>query len=269
MSVGDRTAARRARRLRSRQGVGWGYALGTGLLLPPARALTRRHWIDADKIPETGAGIVVFNHVSYLDPLLTGDLLWGRGRLPRYLVKSTLFKSRFSGAVLRSGKQIPVARLTSDAVDAYSAAVQALADGELLAIYPEGSLTRDPAGWPMRGKSGAARIALATGVPVIPVGHWGSHETLAPYARFPRLWPRGSVTLKVGDPVDLADLLEVEHTPEVVQEATDRIMAAIVSIVEDLRGEPAPRVRFDPRDAHLPQIGNPNRRRRRKKDDSR
>ncbi len=269
VSVEDRTAAVRARRLRSRQGVGWGFALATSLLLPPTRALSRRTWIDSEKIPESGACIVVFNHLSYLDPMMTGDLLWGRGRLPRYLAKSTLFTTPFVGRVLRSAKQIPVARLTPHALDAYSAAVEALRTGELLAIYPEGTLTRDPDLWPMRGKSGAARIALATGAPVIPVGHWGAQDTLRPYSKLPRLWPRGAVTLKVGDPVDLDDLVGDDPTAEVVHEATDRIMAAIVAIVEDLRGEPAPPVRFDPRTAHLPQIGNPNRRRRRKKDDSR
>lgn len=252
--------------------MGWGFRLGTSLLLPPTRALSRRTWIGAEKIPESGACIVVFNHLSYLDPLMTGDLLWSRGRLPRYLAKSTLFTTPLVGPMLRSAGQIPVARLSADAVDAYTAALKALADGELLAIYPEGSLTRDPDGWPMRGKSGAARIALASGAPVIPVGHWGVQETLPPYSTRPRLLPRGAVTLKVGDPVDLSDLSDpsgVPHPPAVVQEATDRIMAAIVAIVEDLRGEPAPPVRFDPRAAHLPQIGNPNRRRRRKKDDSR
>lgn len=269
MSVENRTAAERARVLRSRQGVGWGFKIATAVLLPPTRALSSRTWIDADRIPESGACILVFNHLSYLDPMMTGDLIWSRGRLPRYLAKSTLFTTPFVGRVLRSAEQIPVARLTPHALDAYSAAVEALRNGELLAIYPEGTLTRDPDLWPMRGKSGAARIALATGVPVLPVGQWGAQETLKPYAKIPRLWPRGSATLKVGPPVELDDLIAEDPTPEVVQEATDRIMAAIVDIVEDLRGEEAPPVRFDPRAHHLPQIGNPNRRPHRKKDDSR
>ena len=56
-------------------------------------------------------------------------------------------------------------------------------------IYPEGTLTRDPDLWPMTGKSGAARIALATGCPVIPVGQWGAQEILPPYAKKPRPLP--------------------------------------------------------------------------------
>ncbi|QCX27025.1 lysophospholipid acyltransferase family protein [Nocardioides jishulii] len=257
-----------ARRRRATQRPGWGFTLGTALLLPPVRALSRREWIGVERIPEAGGCIVVLNHVSYLDPVMTGDLLWSRGRLPRYLAKSALFTTPVVGAVLRSARQIPVERLTPHAVGAYAAAVEAVNAGELLAVYPEGTLTRDPDLWPMRGKSGAARIALATGAPVIPVGHWGSHDTLAPYSLVPRLWPRGKVTMKVGEPVDLSDLLGREPTPEVIDQTTDRIMAAVVAIVEELRQAEAPPERFDPQAAGVTEIGKPmkKKRTRRKKD---
>lgn len=245
------------------QKPGWGFWVGTTLLLPPVRALSARTWLDAHRLPESGGCIVVLNHLSYLDPLMTGDLLWSRGRIPRYLVKEALFRPPFFGAVLRNAKQIPVARLTTHAQDAYGAAVDAVRAGECLAVYPEGTLTRDPDLWPMRGKSGAARIALETGAPVIPVAHWGAQDTLGPYARFPRLWPRGRVTLRVGEPVDLADLLDEEITPQVIQQATDRIMAALVALLEELRQAEAPAERFDPRDRGIQQIGNPRRRRAR------
>ena len=116
----------------------------------------------------------------------------------------------------------------------------------------------------MRGKSGAARLALATGVPVIPVGQWGAHLLLPPYTKKPHLFPRKHITMRAGDPVPLDDLRAVEATPAVVQAATDRIMAAIVGIVEDLRGGKAPAVRFDPRAAGVTAIGNPNKRVRRR-----
>lgn len=240
------------------QRPGWGFWIGTTLLLPPLRALSARTWHHVERIPETGGCIVVLNHLSYLDPLMTGDLLWSRGRIPRYLVKEALFRPPLMRSVLRNAQQIPVARLSSQALDAYGAAVAAVNAGECLAVYPEGTLTRDPDLWPMRGKSGAARIALATGAPVIPVAHWGAQETLGPYARFPRLWPRGRVTLTVGEPVDLADL-GGEATPEAVQQATDRIMAALVALMEELRQAEAPAQRYDPRDAGVAQIGNPRR----------
>ena len=113
----------------------------------------------------------------------------------------------------------------------------------------------------MVGKSGAARIALATGAPVIPVGQWGAHEVLPPYTTRPRLVPRKRVVMKAGDPVDLSDLLEQPRSTALVNQATARIMAALVSVVEELRGEQAPAERFDPRKAGVGQIGNPRKRR--------
>ena len=121
--------------------------------------------------------------------------------------------------------------------------------GECVVVYPEGTLTRDPALWPMTGKSGAARIALETGCPVIPVGQWGAQQLLPPYAKRPHLFPRKHVTLKAGDPVDLSDLVALPRTPEVVQQATDRIMGALTELVAEIRGEAAPAERFDPRRA--------------------
>ena len=143
-------------------------------------------------------------------------------------------------------------------------AVEAVRQGECVVVYPEGTLTRDPDLWPMAGKSGAARIALATGAPVIPVGQWGAHEVLPPYTKRPKLVPRKRVVMKVGDPVDLADLTEIagEHpTAQIINQATARIMAALVAIVEELRGEQAPAERFDPRRAGVQQIGNPRKQR--------
>ena len=126
-----------------------------------------------------------------------------------------------------------------------------------MVVYPEGTITRDPGLWPMTGKSGAARIALATGCPVVPVGQWGAQHLLAPYAKKPDLFPRKTVTMKVGDPVDLTDLLALPPSTAVTQQATDRIMAAITALVEDVRGETAPAERFDMRKAGVPETGNP------------
>ena len=101
----------------------------------------------------------------------------------------------------------------------------------------------------MTGKSGAARIALETGCPVIPVGHWGAQELLPPYAKKPDLFPRKQITMKAGDPVDLGDLRRpASATPAVINEATDRIMAAITALVEEHpRRDRRPTERFDPR----------------------
>ena len=127
-----------------------------------------------------------------------------------------------------------------------------------MAIYPEGTLTRDPDLWPMRGKTGAARIALETGCPVIPIANWGAQHVLGPYSKVPRLLPRSSVQVKAGPPVPLDDLHGVPMTGEVLRQATDRIMDAITALLEEIRGEVAPTVRFDPRAHGVSTTGRPS-----------
>ena len=138
------------------------------------------------------------------------------------------------GGFLTSAGQIPVERLSRNAIGAYDAAVKAISEGECIVIYPEGTLTRDPDLWPMKGKTGAARIALATGCPVIPVGQWGAQEVLPPYTKRPHLVPRKNIVMKAGDPVDLDDLLGLPASAETTARATDRIMAAVTGA----RGRP-------------------------------
>ena len=239
---------------------GWAFNLAVPIVKPTLLAATSRTWIDGEKVPATGGCVVVFNHISHIDPLLAAHFLYDHGRLPRYLAKSGLFKNRFLGRFLRDAGQIPVERLSRNAVGAFDAAVEAIHKGECVVVYPEGTLTRDPDLWPMVGKTGAARIALATGAPVIPVGQWGAHEVLPPYTARPRLVPRRRIVMKAGDPVDLSDLVDRPRSTAVINEATSRIMAALVAIVEDLRGEQAPAERFDPRRAGVGQIGNPRKR---------
>lgn len=241
---------------------GWAYATCVAIVKPSMLVISRRRWIDGEKIPATGGCVVVPNHLSHLDPLSTAHLIHDHGRVPRYLAKSSLFTNPRLGAFLRSAGQIPVERLSKAALGAYAAAVDAVRAGECVVVFPEGTLTRDPELWPMRAKTGAARIALATGCPVVPVGHWGVQELLAPYARRPALVPRKTVTMKVGDPVDLTDLEPApgeQPSTEAIDAATRRIMDAITAIVADLRGEEPPATRFDPAAAGLPQIGNPDR----------
>lgn len=238
---------------------GWPWYVAPAILKPVLVSVTAPDWRDAEKIPAEGGVIVVTNHVTKIDPLTVAHVIYNHGRLPRYLAKDSLYRTRFMGAFMRAAGQIPVQRMTSDAVGAFDAAVEAVNAGECVVVYPEGTITRDPDLWPMRGKSGAARIALATGAPVIPIGHWGEQEILKPYARRPDLFPRKKVRALVGDPVPLDDLRQQKTTSAVVNQATDRIMAALTHLVEELRGETAPVERFDPRKAGVQEIGNPNR----------
>lgn len=242
---------------------GWAYATVVAILKPVLLTLSKREWIDGEKIPESGGIVVVINHITHLDPITLGHFLYDHGRLTRYLAKAALFETPVVGAIVRNARQIPVSRMTPEAVNAFEAAVEAARDGECVGVYPEGTVTRDPDGWPMRGKTGAARIALATGCPVIPIGQWGAQEILPAYSLRPHLFPRKTTRYKVGDPVALSDLADAPLTSEVLQEATDRIMAAITALVEDLRGEKAPPVRYDPRTSGGTEIGNPNKNKKR------
>lgn len=235
-----------------------------GLVLKPLLfAMSSRTWIDGTKIPATGGVMIVINHISHMDPVTTAHFVYDHGRIPRIMAKASLFKNRVLGSYLAAAGMIPVERGGQKAAGAFDAAKASIDGGRCVVFYPEGTLTRDPDLWPMEGKSGAARIALSTGCPVIPVGQWGIQAILPPYAKTPKFFPRKHITLKAGDPVDLDDLRARPMTAATVAEATDRIMSAISTLVADVRGEPAPAVRFDPRKAGGHQTGNPNRGRNR------
>ena len=241
---------------------GWAWTVVVAIVKPTLLATTRRRWIDGDKIPATGGCVVAVNHISHLDPMTLGFFLYDHGRLVRYLTKEALFRAPVVKYIVRDAKQIPVTRMSEGAASAFAAAVEAVEQGECIGVYPEGTITKDPDQWPMRGKTGAARIALATGCPVLPVGQWGVQDLLPAYSARPHPFPRKTTSYKVGDPVDLADLMGRPITAAVLHEATDRIMAAITDLVEDLRGEKAPAVRFDPKQSGVTEIGNPHKAKR-------
>jgi 1-acyl-sn-glycerol-3-phosphate acyltransferase len=215
------------------------------LVLAP---LSRRDWDGGERLPASGGVIVVANHISNADPLALGQFLAYAGRWPRFLAKSSLFGVPGLGRLLRGAGQIPVERASSHAGDALTAARAALEAGQAVVVYPEGTITYDPDLWPMRGRTGAARLALATGCPVVPVGQWGAEEFLrGRTVGLPHVWARPTLRMVVGPPVPLDDLRGRPVDAAVLREATERIMAALTALVEQLRGEPAPAERFDPR----------------------
>ena len=226
---------------------GWAVVVAVAILKPLLLLFTKPRWIDGERLPASGGYVIALNHITHIDPMTAAHFVYNHGRRPHYLAKAGLFKNKALGYFLRAAGQIPVERGTRNAVGAYGAAVQTVRDGKVVVVYPEATLTRDPDLWPMVGKSGAARIALETGCPVIPVGQWGAQEILAPYGTKPHLFPRKRVTLQVGGPVDLDDLRGQPITPEVVTEASERILAAITHQLELIRGEQAPAERYDMR----------------------
>jgi 1-acyl-sn-glycerol-3-phosphate acyltransferase len=178
-----------------------------------------------DRVPRDGPVILASNHVSYLDPLTLAWVADRRGRRVRFLAKAELFEKRGLGTMLRAIHQIPVQRGSRDAAGALDAAVDALRRGECVAVFPEGTISLDLE--PMVGKSGAARLARASGVPVTPVGLWGTHRILFKGRKPSWRWgvPQTAV---VGEPVHVGP---DEH----VKAATDRIMGAVCACVARAR----------------------------------
>jgi 1-acyl-sn-glycerol-3-phosphate acyltransferase len=169
--------------------------------------------------------------------------------VPRYLGKASLFKIPVFGRIITSAGQIPVQRGSSEAAHAFQAAVEAVERGESVIFYPEGTITRDPDMWPMTGKTGAARVALTTGRPVIPVAQWGPQEIYAAYSHKIGLLPRKTIRMKAGPPVDLSAYEGKPLTADLLQKATVTIMQAIAEGLGELRGETPPAELYDPRTA--------------------
>jgi 1-acyl-sn-glycerol-3-phosphate acyltransferase len=226
--------------------MGWAVRTFAAVLRPLLLVLTRRDWQFPTRIPATGGVLVVANHISNADP---GGLGWfvlsGAGRVPRFMGKASLWKVPVLRAFLRGGRMIPVHRGSEDAAGALTHALEALRRGECVVIYPEGTVTKDPEMWPMRARTGVARLALATGVPVVPVGQWGMHRFLG--ADGLHLFRRPRTHLVAGPPVDLSRYAGVTPDAAVLREVTELIMSRVTALVSELRGEPAPPTAFDPR----------------------
>lgn len=218
-----------------------------GALIPVFELFTRFVVIDGHKMPKTGAFVLSPNHLTNIDPIIVGRVVWKLGRAPRFLAKSSLFTVPFLGWLLRKSGQVPVERTGATRGSDPLAAGQLIAKhGLAVIVYPEGSLTRDPEFWPMRGKFGAVRIALEVGVPLIPVAHWGDERILPPYGGGFHPFPRKTVTVKFGDPIDLSRFSGKPVDTATLQAATALLMQAIAELLGELRGETPRAERWDP-----------------------
>lgn len=213
---------------------------------PILALLTKRDWRGRENLPKTGGALIVANHYSFFDPMSVGHFVVANGRTPRFTAKAGVFKHPVLGKLFRAAGQIPVQRDSREAVKALLAAQDAIKRGEAVIFYPEGTMTKDPELWPMAGRTGAARIALRTGVPVIPVAQWGAQEVFAPYSTKPKFFPRKTLKVVAGPALDLSPWAGRTRDRAAEQEVTDLIMAEITKLLEGLRGEKAPEVRFVP-----------------------
>lgn len=220
-----------------RRGRGFWYSLAIDLLWPVLALTTRLRFRGG--LPKEGGVLLASNHLSNADPVTVTAFALHAGRIPRFLAKSSLWKVPVIGNVVRGGGHIPVERETAQARGAYHGAVDAVRRGECVLFFPEAGFSDDVDHWPSaRVKNGVARVALETGAPVVPVVNWGTHTLLPAKARFPKVFPRKTIDIVTGDPVDLSDITGTDR--EALNEATRRIMNAITELLSELRGETPP-----------------------------
>lgn len=237
-------------RVRRRWRLGTGYRIAVFLLWPVMEAFTKRDWQGTERLnTDDGGIIVVANHISWFDPLVISHAMWENDRPPRFLAKESVFRVPVIGSIIESAGQIRVYRETKEAVGAVRDAISAVQRGECVVVYPEGTITKDPSGWPMAGKTGAARIALATKRPVLPMAQWGATDVMRAYRKELRLLPRKTMHVRVGEPVDLSDFEDLPMDHDTLEAATDRIMDALTAELATIRHEDPPDTRFVPEHA--------------------
>jgi 1-acyl-sn-glycerol-3-phosphate acyltransferase len=202
-------------------------------VLPFLRVWFRWRFEGLDKIPPTGPALIACNHASYLDPLVNAYAVVRAHRRPRFLAKDDLFRAFAIRWAMNGTHQIPVARGTGDQGPLRNAET-ALGAGEVVVIYPEGTVTRREDGLPMEGKTGTVRLALATRLPIIPMVSWGSApvwQKSGPGS----LRPGRPVFVRVGSPIDVvASGVDIDDH-DGVRRLTDELMVALTREVETVR----------------------------------
>ncbi len=216
---------------------------------PMGWLLGRSRFEQKQYIPPAGGALLVANHISHLDPVFTGLLVHRARRVPRFLAKHSLWSAPVLGRALAGSGQIPVYRESIDAQQSLRAGTAALDAGKVVVIYPEGTITRDPAGWPMHARTGVARLALGSDVPVVPAVHWGTREVYDGYNRRFRPLPRKSITVRCGPPVDMTPYRGRTVDAALLREVTDMLMTQVRDLLAEVRGEPAPAEFYRPRRA--------------------
>ena len=217
------------------------------LIYPVIGLLFRLRFRHLERVtpPEQGGVIIAMNHISIIDTCVMARLVWQSGRVPRFLIKSGVFHVPGLGHIMRGAKQIPVYRGTTEAADSLRDAAAALDRGEAVVIYPEGTITKDPAQWPMEGRTGIARLVLLSPrTPVVPVGQWGAQHR--PHVHWWRKLGRRTAEASVGMPLDLSKYHDREPSADTLREITDVVMDAVRAQVAEVRGGTPPAQFFRP-----------------------
>ena len=224
----------------ARRKLGFWRRFAVCVVKPATNIFTKADWRGWEHIPKDGPVIIAVNHMSHADPFIIARYVYDSGRWPQFLAKESLFRLPVVGKILYWVRQIPVRRGTIDASKALDAAVEAVQKDGTVVIYPEGTTTKEPDLWPMKGKTGAARLALLTGAPVIPVAMWGPEKIFDPRTKKLRLRLRTPVSVWAAPQVDLGKWAGAEPTTAVLNEMTEAIMLRIRDHVGEIRGETPP-----------------------------
>lgn len=203
------------------------YWVVAGLLWVPLRFWYRWHFRGWSNLPAAGPVIVASNHISYLDPLAVGYLCLKRRRRARFLTKKELFEKRgpagaLLGWILASVGQIPVSRGSETAAASLDEAEKALEMGECVVVFPEGTISHETFE-PMRPHTGVARLAAATGAPVVPVAVWGTHRAFTKH-RKPDLRPRYDISVVCGEPITIDEEVDPRAGAERVMKKIRRLL---------------------------------------------
>lgn len=199
------------------------------------RLLTATRVSGQENVPDRPVVFAPY-HASRLDPVTVGLAVWDLGRMPHFLAKDSLFIGPL-GRLLKAMGQIPVLRASAHAGDSLQYGKQALEAGESVVIYPQGTLTKDPELWPQPAKTGAARLAIESGAPVVPIAHWGLDPVLPVRGKVPRPRPLSTVRVSIGRPLEPpAPAVSAGHSgPHQTRRFADCITAAIAAELAVLR----------------------------------
>jgi 1-acyl-sn-glycerol-3-phosphate acyltransferase len=232
------------------------FVLVAMVIAPILRLMFNIKTSGKENLPQ-GGYILVGNHLSYLDPFsFAYSVYLQMKRVPHYLAKESIFRIPIIGKILPKVGQIPVYRGGKSNEEPLRAAKEFLKAGQVVVIFPEGTLTRDPDQWPMRGKAGAIRLAVELGLPIVPCGQWGVEKVLGNYSKKFRPNPFHVVRVKIGKPMFFRELDGKTPTAQELADATDKVMREISAIVGELRGETPPAQLWDPTKVGQSEIGN-------------
>jgi 1-acyl-sn-glycerol-3-phosphate acyltransferase len=197
-----------------------------------------------------GGVIVIANHTSLADGVFLALVGQRLGRPLRLLGTAGIIEAPVIGALFKKLGFIAVHRTSTNPASALEPAAQALRAGEAIALYPEGRITRNSKNWPERAKTGAVRLALLTGAPIVPVASVGTEQIMGRKKHqivlqlLKNLIKRPKVRIQVGDPIDVRKIIGIgpstEATPDEVRFAADEVSRQLIAMLETMRGEQAP-----------------------------